>query len=138
MVVGSCHRACCYDRASWTIFFLHSYSRSPSSLLTIADYAPCLPYLLHALPSLLTHASVVHLLCALRAPFVPASPHRCLMYHRTFCARLPTPLPVYYHAPYTCSLSISTGRSSPVFGRLDFLSNQVAFPSWFASDTCKG
>ena len=45
---------------------------------------------------------------------------------------------MYYHAPYTCSLSISTGRSSPVFYRLDFLSNQVAFPSWFASDTCKG
>ena len=60
------------------------------------------------------------------------------MYHCTFCARLPTPLHVYYHAPYTCSPSISTGRSSPVFGRLDFLSNQVAFLPWFASDTCKG
>ena len=36
------------------------------------------------------------------------------------------------------SCSISTGHSSLVFCRLDFLSNQVAFPSWFASDTCKG
>ena len=77
----------------------------------------------------------MHPLCP---PFLPASPHRCLMYHCTFCARLLTPLHVYYHAPYTCSLSISTGRFSPVFGRLDFLSNQVVFPSWFASDTYKG
>ena len=103
--------------------------------------AHLLPYLLHALPSPVPHYLRTHqylLMCTLCVLYVHASPHRYLMYHCTFCARFLTLLHVYYHAPYTRSPSISTGHSSPVFCRLDFLSNQVAFPSWFASDTCKG
>ena len=46
-----------------------------------------LPYLLHALPSLLLSHLHVHqylLMCTLHAPFVPTSPHCHLMYHCTF------------------------------------------------------
>ena len=53
-----------------------------------------LPYLLHALPSPLLYYLRMHqylLMRTLGAPFVPVSPHRCLMYHCTFCARLLTP-----------------------------------------------
>ena len=53
-----------------------------------------LPYLLHALSSLLLYSLRVHqylLMCTLCAPFVPVPPHHCLMYHCTFCARFLTP-----------------------------------------------
>ena len=42
--------ASCYDCASWTILFFHLLSPPPSSFLTIADCAACLPYLFHAFP----------------------------------------------------------------------------------------
>ena len=44
---------------TWTIFFFHRLS-SPFSLLTIADCAPCLPYLLHAFPPPLPYYLRVH------------------------------------------------------------------------------
>ena len=51
-------------------------------------------YLLHALPSPLLYYIRAHqylLMCTLCAPFMPAFPHRYLMYHCTLCACLPTP-----------------------------------------------
>ena len=110
----------CYDRASWTIIFLSSIllplfpsyytTDTLPSLLVIAlswiyPLIPrlgqdalwtvrLLPYLLHALPSPILYYLCVHqylLMCTLVCPFVPVSPHRCLMYHCTFCARFLTP-----------------------------------------------
>ena len=97
------------------------------------------PYLLHASPSLLLYRLCMHqylLIHDLCAPFVPASPHCYLMYHCTIGARFLPLLHVYYHAPYTCLSSISTGQYSTLYCRLDFLSNQVAFPSWLVSVVC--
>ena len=51
------------------------------------------PYLLHALPSLLLQYLHVHqdlLMCTFHAPPMPISPHCCLMYHCTICARYVT------------------------------------------------
>ena len=70
-------------------------------LLFFSSIPPPLPYglcasspiYLHALPSPLRYHICVHqylLMCTLCALFVPASPHRYLMYHCTFCARFPT------------------------------------------------
>ena len=70
------------------------------------------PYLLHALPSPLLYHLCVHqylLMHDLCAPLVPASPHRYLMYHCTIGARFLPLLHVYYHTPYACLSSISTG-----------------------------
>ena len=53
-----------------------------------------LPYLLHALLSPLLYYIRVYqylLMRALCAPSMPVHPHRCLMYHCTFCARFLTP-----------------------------------------------
>ena len=53
-----------------------------------------LPYLLHALSSLLLYPLRVHqylLMCTLCVPFAPVPPHHCLMYHGTFCAHFLTP-----------------------------------------------
>jgi hypothetical protein len=110
----------CYDRASWTINFFSpillplfpSYCTMDTlpSLLVIAlswtylliprlgqhalRTVCLLPYLLHALPLPLLCYLRVHqylLMCTLVCPFVPVSPHRCLMYHCTSCARFLTP-----------------------------------------------
>ena len=125
--------------------FSFTYSPPPPPFLLLRTvrlvspiYSMPFPHLYHT-----TYACISNcLMCTLCAPSVPPLyPH---LLTAALCITAPSvhasrpPLPVYYHAPYTCSLSISTGRSSPVFGRLDFLSNQVVFPSWFASDTCKG
>ena len=64
------------------------------SSLCLMDCVPPLPYRLHTLPSPLLYHLRVHqylLMCTLGAPSVPASPHRCLMYHCTVCARFPAP-----------------------------------------------
>ena len=98
------------------------------SLWTVYLLLP--PYLLHALPSPLPHHLRVHqylLMHDLCAPFVPVSPCRYLIYHCTIGARLWPLLHVYYHTPYTCLSSISTGQCSALYCRLDFLSNQVTF-----------
>ena len=90
-----------------------------------------LPYLLHVSPSLLLYQLCVHqylLIHDLCAPFVPASPHHYLICYCTIGARFLPLLHVYYHTPYTCLSSISTGQYSTLYCRLDFLSNQVAFP----------
>ena len=63
----------------------------------LADYAPsplsitCLTLTLTVLPTCASVPADVHPLCTLGAPFVPVPPHRCLMYHCTFCARFLTP-----------------------------------------------
>ena len=55
---------------------------------------------------------LMHDLCA---PFVPASPHRYLMYHCTVGVHLLPLLHVYDHAPYACFSGISTGRCSALY-----------------------
>ena len=105
----------------------------PSSLHIMAtsfcgQHTSFSPYLLHASPSPLLYHLCMHqylLIHDLCAPFVPTSPHCYLMYHCTIGACFPPLLHVYYHAPYTCLSSISTGRYSALNCRLDFLSNQV-------------
>ena len=90
------------------------------------------PYLLHAPPSLLLHWLCVHqylLIHDLCAPLAPTSPHCYLMYHGTIGAHFLPLLHVYYHAPYTCLSSISTGCFPTLYSRLDFLSNRVVLHS---------
>ena len=108
---------------------------SPLHVVATSFYGLCTsfsPYLLHASPSPLLYHLCVHqhpLTHNLCAPFIPTSPHCYLMYHCTVCARFPPLLHVYYHAPYTCLSSISTGQCSALYYRLNFLSNQVVFHS---------
>ena len=85
------------------LFFFHLLSpplpstvRWTSSLRLFAlGTVPCFPLSIkHALPSPLLYYLRVHqcpLMCTLCAPVVPASPRRCPMYHRTFCAHFRTP-----------------------------------------------
>ena len=106
--------AWCYDCMSWTTIFLPS----PLSSLCVVATSFCglhtsfSPYLLHASPLLLLYCLCVHqylLIHGLCAPFIPASPHGYLMYQCTISACF-RPLPhVYYHTPYACLSSISTG-----------------------------
>ena len=73
---------------SWT------YLLTPRLGQDALQTACLLPYLLHALPSPLLYHLRVHrylLMCTLCAPFVPVSPHCCLMYHCTSCACFLTP-----------------------------------------------
>ena len=123
----------CYSCMSWTIIFF--YLLSPFFPLH-RGYSLCglctssSPYLLHASPSPLLNCLCMHqylFIHDLCAPFVPASPHHYLMYHCTIGAHFPPLLHVYYHAPYACLSSISTGQCSALYSRLDFLSNQVTF-----------
>ena len=110
----------CYDCASWTIIFFHLLSPPPFPSYCTMDTLPSLlvialswtylliprlgqdalrtvhpsPYLLHALPSPLLYYLHMHqylLMRTLCTPFVPVSPHCCLMYHCTFCACFLTP-----------------------------------------------
>ena len=60
-------------------------------------------------PQLCMHHSPC-LIHALWAPLMHTSPCLLLIYHHTFCAQLPASIQVYYHAPYTCLSSISTGH----------------------------
>ena len=110
----------CYDCVSWTIIFLHLSPLSPSccGYLSALLVMPCRlhtsssPYLLCTLPSPLLHCLHTHLYLLIHnlcAPFVPASPHCRLMYHCTTGAHFQPLLHVYYHAPYACLSSISTG-----------------------------
>ena len=141
----------CYKCTPWTITFLPSPPSPPSHrgyfllqtayLLSITCFTLTITVLAMRAPvpvdtrplctlctrisSLLPYVSW-HDLCA---PFVPTSPHCYLMYHGTINARFLPLLHVYYHTPYTCLSSISTGRYSALYCRLNFLSNQVIFHS---------
>ena len=120
---------------SWTTFWHQDWDKMPCGLRT----SP-FPYLLHALPSPLLYHLRVHqylLMHDLCAPFVPTSPHHYLMYHCTINACFLPLVHVYYHAPYACLSGISTGWCSALYCRLNFLSNQVAFPSWLVSVVCR-
>ena len=115
--------------------YVLDYYFSPSPLCIMATSfcrlrTPFSPYLLHASPSPLLYCLCAHQYLLIHddcTPFVPASPHHYLMYHCTIGACFLPLLHVYYHAPYTCLRSISTGRCSALYSRLDFLSNQAAF-----------
>ena len=77
---------------SWTYFLIPRWGQDALRSVRLPN-----PYLLHTLPSPLLYYLCVHqylLMCTLCALFMPASPHRCRMYHRTFCAR--------FLAPFTC------------------------------------
>ena len=110
---------------SWTTLWYQGWDKMPCRLCPSSS-----PYLLHALPLSLLYHLCVHqylLMHDLYASFIPTSPHCYPMYHHTIGAHFLSLLHVYYHAPYACLSSISTGQCSALYCRLDFLSNQVAF-----------
>ena len=95
---------------SWTHFLT---PRQRQDALRTVRFSP---YLLHVLsPPLLYHLCVHQylLMCTLRALFMPTSPHRCLMYHCTLCARFLTPLTCVIPRPlYALSLLRPSTRRS--------------------------
>ena len=117
---------------SWTIiFFLLSLPPSTSWLLSSVDCAPPshpIYYMLHPRRYCTGYAHIST--CRYTTSMHPLYPHLLIV---TLCITAPS---VHAFRPsymcttmphYTCLSSISTGRYSALYCRLNFLSNQVAF-----------